>query len=178
VLAASAAFVLELTGVTRPRVAGEGWAGFVEFLAILAVFATLGRYSAEVLFGSVGDALRAGVSDALTSLANRRGFMAAAKVQSMQSLSMWWGDSQGATRDLIAKDELEKRELIMLRCLKHDRYDVVGDALGTGGTRDVIVNVKYHDSENTTHLTVVAGPHSRWYVQNVDLKPLQSICIA
>jgi hypothetical protein len=104
--------------------------------------------------------------------------MAAAKLQSMQALSMWWGDSQGATRDLIAKDELEKRELIMLRCLKHDRYDVVGDALGTGGTRDVIVNMKYHDSENTTHLTVVAGPHSRWYVQNVDLKPLQSVCIA
>ncbi|HEX3062677.1 MAG TPA: GGDEF domain-containing protein [Usitatibacter sp.] len=78
VLAASAAFVLELTGVTRPRVAGEGWAGFVEFLAILVVFATLGRYSAEVLFGSVGDALRADVSDSLTSLANRRGFMAAA----------------------------------------------------------------------------------------------------
>jgi hypothetical protein len=107
-----------------------------------------------------------------------RGFMAAAKVQSMQSLSIWWGDSEGATRDLIARDELEKRELIMLRCLKHDRYEVVGDALGTGGTRDVIVAVKYHDSENTTHLTVVAGPHSRWYVQNVDLKPLQSVCIA
>jgi len=107
-----------------------------------------------------------------------RGFMAAAKLQNMQSLSMWWGDSQGATRDLIAKDELEKRELIMLRCLKHDRYDVLGDALGTGGTRDVIVTMKYHDSESTTHLTVVAGPHSRWYVQNVNLKPLQSICIA
>lgn len=117
----------------------------------------------------------AGAPDATSAV---RGFMAAAKLQSMQALSMWWGDSQGATRDLIAKDELEKRELIMLRCLKHDRYDVVGDALGTGGTRDVIVNVKYHDSENTTHLTVVAGPHSRWYVQNVDLKPLQSICIA
>ena len=60
-----------------------------------------------------------GAPDATSAV---RGFMAAAKVQSMQSLSMWWGDSQGATRDLIAKDELEKRELIMLRCLKHDRY--------------------------------------------------------
>jgi hypothetical protein len=107
-----------------------------------------------------------------------RGFMAAAKQQSMQSLSLWWGDSHGATRDLIAKDELEKRELIMLRCLKHDRYEVVGDAATTGGMRDVILTVKYHDSENTTHLTVVPGPHSRWYVQNVDLKPLQSVCIA
>jgi diguanylate cyclase (GGDEF)-like protein len=78
VVAASVAFALELTGVTRPRIAGEGWSGFVEFLVVLVVFATLGRYSAEVLFGNVGAALRAEVKDALTSLANRRGFMAAA----------------------------------------------------------------------------------------------------
>lgn len=107
-----------------------------------------------------------------------RGFMAAAKLQSVQSLALWWGDSQGPTRDLIAKDELEKRELIMLKCLKHDRYDVVGEAPATGGARDVIVNVMYRDAENTTHLTVVPGPRSRWYVQNVDLKPLHSICVA
>lgn len=78
VVAASVAFVLELTGVTRPRIAGEGWSGFAEFLVILVVFATLGRYSAEVLFGTLGAVLRADVKDALTSLANRRGFMTAA----------------------------------------------------------------------------------------------------
>jgi len=117
----------------------------------------------------------AGAPDATSAV---RGFMAAAKLQSMQSLSLWWGDSHGPTRESIPKDELEKRELIMLRCLKHDRYEVVGDAPTTGGSRDVVVSMKYRDSESTTHLTVVAGPHSRWYVQNVDLKPLQSVCIA
>jgi len=78
VAAATVAFVLELTGVTRPRIAGDGWSGFAEFLVILVVFATLGRYSAEVLFGSVGAVLRADLKDALTSLANRRGFMVGA----------------------------------------------------------------------------------------------------
>jgi len=91
--------------------------------------------------------------------------MAAAKLQSVQSLSLWWGDSQGPTREAMARDELEKRELIMLKCLKHDRYDVV-------------VNVLYRDSENTTHLTVVPGPHNRWYVQDVDLRPLHPACAA
>ena len=104
--------------------------------------------------------------------------MAAAKLQSVQSLSLWWGDSQGPTREQMAKDELEKRELIMLKCLKHDRYDVVGEAPATSGARDIVVSVMYRDSENTTHLTVVAGPHNRWYVQDVDLKPLHSVCIA
>ena len=116
-----------------------------------------------------------GAPDATSAI---RGFMAAAKLQSVQSLSLWWGDSQGPTRDLIDRDELEKRELIMLKCLKHDRYDVVGEAPTAGGARDVIVNLMYRDAQNTTHLTVVLGPHSRWYVQNVDLKPLQSVCVA
>ena len=116
-----------------------------------------------------------GGSDAASAV---RGFMAAAKLQNIQSLALWWGDSEGPTRDLIAKDELEKRELIMLKCLKHDRYAVVGDAPAAGGARDVIVNLLYRDSESTTHMTVVPGPHSRWYVQNVDLKPLQSVCVA
>jgi hypothetical protein len=107
-----------------------------------------------------------------------RGFMAAAKLQNAQSLSLWWGDSQGPTRDLIARDELEKRELIMLKCLKHDRYAVVGDAPSAGGARDVVLNVMYRDAEATTHLTVVPGPHNRWFVQDVDLRPLHPVCVA
>ena len=107
-----------------------------------------------------------------------RGFMAAAKLQNVQSLAMWWGSANGPTRDAVSRDELEKRELIMLKCLKHDRYDVVGEAPSAGGAHDMVVNVLYHNSENTTHLTVVAGPGNRWYVQDVDLKPLHSTCVS
>lgn len=104
--------------------------------------------------------------------------MAAAKLQSVQGLSMWWGDANGPSRDAMEKDQLEKRELIMLKCLKHDRYDVVGDAPTEGGARDVVVNMIYHESASTTHMTVVAGPQNRWYVQSVDLTPLHSVCVA
>ena len=119
----------------------------------------------------------AGTSGGADPTSAVRGFMAAAKLQSVQSLSMWWGDAGGPTRDQMDKDQLEKRELIMLKCLKHDRYDVVGEAPTTGGAHDVVLNVVYHESANTTHLTVVAGPHSRWYVQAVDLQPLHSVCV-
>ncbi len=107
-----------------------------------------------------------------------RGFMAAAKVQSIQSLSLWWGSANGPTRNAIPREELEKRELIMLKCLKHDRYDVLGEAPSESGTRDMVVNVVYQNSQNTTHLTVVPGPDHRWFVQSVDLQPLHSICVA
>ena len=91
-----------------------------------------------------------------------RGFMAAAN---------------GPTRNAIARDELEKRELIMLKCLKHDRYDIVGDAPSESGARDIVLNVVYRESANTTHLTVVPGPQNRWFVKDVDLQSLHSACI-
>jgi hypothetical protein len=106
-----------------------------------------------------------------------RGFMAAAKMQNVQSLAMWWGSSNGPTRDAMSRDELEKRELIMLKCLKHDRYDVVGDAPSAGGGRDMVVNVTYRSSEHMTHMTVVPGPSNRWFVQDVDLQSLHSTCV-
>lgn len=115
----------------------------------------------------------AGGADAMSAL---RGFMAAAKQQNVKSLSMWWGDSSGPTRETMDRDQLEKRELIMLRCLKHDRYDVVGEAPSEAGARDVVVNMVYHGAANTTHVTVVPGPGHRWFVKDIDLNPLHTIC--
>ena len=64
----------------------DSWASFVEFLVIITVFATLGRRSAEILFGSLGDAHRATIDDPVTGLANRPGFLAqsATRLKSMQ----------------------------------------------------------------------------------------------
>ncbi len=79
VIAASTAFVMDLNGLTRSMVTRyDSWASFVEFLVIIAVFATLGRRSAEILFGSLGDAHRAAIDDPVTGLANRPGFLAQA----------------------------------------------------------------------------------------------------
>jgi diguanylate cyclase (GGDEF)-like protein len=74
-IAASVAFAMDLNGLTRSLVTRhDTWASYVEFMVIIAVFATLGRRSAEVLFGSLGDAHRATTDDPVTGLANRPGF--------------------------------------------------------------------------------------------------------
>jgi diguanylate cyclase (GGDEF)-like protein len=78
VVAASVAFVLELNGFTRSKLTGADWMGFAEFLVIFGVFAILGRYCAEVLFGRIGAEASAHVEDPLTRLANRAGFLEAA----------------------------------------------------------------------------------------------------
>ena len=89
-IAASTAFVMDLNGLTRSEVwRYTTWAGFVEFLVISAVFAALGRYASEVLFGSLGAAHRATSGDPVTGLANRPGFLAtaAARLKPLQGSS-------------------------------------------------------------------------------------------
>jgi len=114
-----------------------------------------------------------GAPDATSAI---RGFLAAAKQQDIQALGTLWGDAQGPARDRMDRTESEKRALIMVCYLKHDRYDIAGDAPNPGGTRSVVVNLTYHDVTRASNFSVVQGPGRRWYVENVDLKPLQDIC--
>lgn len=118
---------------------------------------------------------RTGAADAADAV---RTFMTAVKQQDLQALGGIWGDANGAARDAISREELEKRELIMLKCLRHDRYAVVGDAPSAGGSRTLVVNINYKDLSPSANFTLVRGPASRWYVQTVDLEALQKICAA
>jgi diguanylate cyclase (GGDEF)-like protein len=75
VIAASTAFLIDIFALSSTHVGlHTTWAQFVEFLVIMAVFATLGRFSAESLMGSLGAANRASMIDPVTGLYNRRGF--------------------------------------------------------------------------------------------------------
>lgn len=116
-----------------------------------------------------------GAADASAAV---RAFMTAAKQQDLQALGAVWGDANGPARDAISRDELEKRELIMLKCLRHDRFDIVGDAPSPGGARVLAVALTYKDASLSTNFTTVRGPANRWYVEKFDLEPLQKICSA
>ena len=79
-LAACVAFVSDFMGITRSRiVAFSDVAQFVEFLAIIGVFAFLGRGAVEIATGSLGAAERASAGDAVTGLDNRAAFFANAE---------------------------------------------------------------------------------------------------
>src|SRR5260221_11771514 len=75
IVAATCVFAADVMGFTRSKVGRlSDWTQLVEFLVIIGVFAALGRSSAEVLLGSLGDAHRASSGDPVTGLANRPGF--------------------------------------------------------------------------------------------------------
>ena len=114
-----------------------------------------------------------GGADAMAAI---RGFLTAAKQQDIQSLGVFWGDKDGPARDRMERTEAEKRELIMVCYLKHDRYDIAGDAPNPGGTRAVVVNLTLGPLTRSANFQVTQGPGSRWYVTDVDLKALQDFC--
>jgi hypothetical protein len=105
-----------------------------------------------------------------------RGFLAAAKQQDLQAMGAMWGSPDGSVREQMDRSELEKRELIMMCYLKHDRYDIVGDAPNPGGTRAAVVNLTFGDITRSTTFNVLKGPADRWYVSNFDMAKLSDIC--
>jgi hypothetical protein len=116
---------------------------------------------------------QAGAPDAVTAV---RGFLAAAKEPDLQAMGVLFGNAQGPARDMLAREDLEKREVIMARCLRHDRYDIVGDAPNPGGGRNFVVNLVYRDVSRSSNFEVVMGPSNRWYVQKFDPASLNDIC--
>lgn len=105
-----------------------------------------------------------------------KSFLAAAKAQDLQALATVWGTPQGPARDVIPRDELEKREIFLLRCLAHDSYDVISDAQAPDGRRVYAVALKRRDLTRTSNFYSVLGPAGRWYVEKFDVEPLQDFC--
>ena len=105
-----------------------------------------------------------------------RGFLDAAKAQNIQGISAYWGDKDGSARGRFPKAEEEQREIIMARCLRHDRYDVIGDAPAMGGGRTFAVALSRPGKTVTTNFDVVPAADHRWYVQQVDMEKLADYC--
>jgi hypothetical protein len=104
------------------------------------------------------------------------GFLAAARNEDLQAMSHIWGTAGGPARNSIPREELEKRELIMMCFLRHDRYQLVSDAESTAGQRRLEVEVQQGMLIRTTAFIVVPAPDGRWYVQSFDMEAVRDFC--
>ena len=76
----------------------------------------------------------------------------------------------------MAKEELEMREIIMMRCLKHDSYAILSEAPAADAERVFSVEVRLRNLTPRTDFTTTRGPQNRWYVKAFGIETLQSIC--
>jgi len=87
-----------------------------------------------------------------------------------------WGTKDGSALSTLPREEMEKRELINIRCLNHDTYDIISDAPATAGKRVFAVLLRRKDQTRTTNFYTVTGPSGRWYVESFQPEPLADFC--
>ena len=104
-------------------------------------------------------------------------FMTTAKSQDLQAMSNIWGSSSGSARSTMDQAQMEMRLVYMMRCLRHDSYTIMTETPAMGGERMFAVQVKRGTLTPVANFTTTPG-QGRWYVSNVDLAALNTICTA
>jgi len=107
-------------------------------------------------------------------------FLEAGKNQDLQALSAAWGSTEGSVRDTgtIPREEMEKRELVMLCYLSHESHQILSDAPAASNERVVAAQLRRGALTRTANFYAVAGPGGRWYVRGFDMEPLTDMCKA
>ena len=105
-------------------------------------------------------------------------FLAAANAQDLQAMAAVWGDKDGSVRasGKMGREEIEKREIIMMCYLKHDKYRVVSDAPAVDSERLLGVELTKGRLSRTANFNM-ATDGTRWYVRSADLEALRDLCV-
>ena len=104
-------------------------------------------------------------------------FLSAIRAQDLQALATAWGDKNGPVRDakVIPREEMEQRELILIRCFKHDRARVLSESPAADNERVFQVELVRGTVTRVTDFFTAKGP-DRWYVRSADMAPVKDLC--
>jgi hypothetical protein len=105
-------------------------------------------------------------------------FLAAVRSQDLQAMSAAWGNKDGPVRDskIMTRDEVERRELILMCYFKHDKYRVIGEQPAIDNERVMQVELTKGTLSRTTNFFLAQGP-DRWYVRSADMEPVRDLCV-
>jgi hypothetical protein len=122
-------------------------------------------------------ATRGGVAVASGARPALDAFLAAIRSKDLQALGANWGDKDGPIRDSkrISRDELEKRELLLMCYFSHDSYTVLDDQSVAGGERKLTVRLTKGTLARTTDFLLASAPE-RWYVRSGNVEPVRDLC--
>jgi hypothetical protein len=147
----------------------------VKKLAILVLLIGIAGCRRQAVVGSPPPGAATATGGATARDAVQR-FMAAAKAQDLQALSMVWGTSSGPARSTMGQQELEMRIVSFLGCLRHDSYSVRSEGPATNGERVLLVELKFRELTRSSNFHATPGPSNRWYVRLFDQIALRDIC--
>jgi hypothetical protein len=113
---------------------------------------------------------------AATSRAALETFLRAVHREDLQAMSLIWGTVDGAARDRMSREDLERRELIMICFLRHDNYQILGEQQLAGSERRTAVELRRGNLTRSSNFTTIQARDGRWYVLTADLEPLRDFC--
>jgi hypothetical protein len=103
-------------------------------------------------------------------------FLGAVRAQDLQAMSVIWGNAKGPARDVVPRDQIERRELIMHCHLNHDKFQILSEVPGQNNTRMFAVSLTKGNMTRETSFTTERGPSNRWYVSDAQLDPMRDFC--
>jgi len=127
--------------------------------------------------------VRSAPAPARTGVETPRGaldaFLSAVKSQDLQAMSAAWGDKNGAVRDSksLSRAEVEQREVILMRCFKHDSFRIVSEVSAPDNERQFQVELTRGTVKRVTDFFTVHG-RDRWYVRSAAMDPVRDLCTA
>jgi hypothetical protein len=97
--------------------------------------------------------------------------LGAIRAQDLQALGAVWGDQRGAARDIMPRDEYDKRVIVMQCYFSHDQSRVLSGP--TTKVDTVMFNLELTKGTVRAQTTAktLQGPGSRWYVLTMDPVP-------
>jgi hypothetical protein len=119
-----------------------------------------------------GGSTPTGAADARSAVES---FLRAARAQDLDAMSVIWGTERGPVRDEMERTERERRQLVMMCYLNHDRHQILSETQGEA-TRTLAVQLSRGSLSRTTNFVTVRGRDNRWYVQEAALQPLTDFC--
>jgi hypothetical protein len=102
-------------------------------------------------------------------------FVNAAQAQDLQAMGAVWGSKDGAARDNMERDVLDRRLIILQPCYMHDRAQILDDRIGTSMTEHLVrIQLTRGTRTKTLEFKVVRGPSNRWYVEDAAYDSVQA----
>ena len=106
-------------------------------------------------------------------------FLAGIRAGDLQAISAVWGNESGplVNDPAVGRDEIEKRELIMICYFRHDEARVLEQVASGRSTRPAFrVELRRGTQTRTPPFTTVQGPQERWYVVDADVTAVRDFC--
>lgn len=103
-------------------------------------------------------------------------FLTAVRAQDLQAMSVVFGTSNGPARDIMEREQLDKR-LIILQCyFNHDKSRMLGETPGEGGRRIFTVELTRGRLVRAPRFYAIKGPGDRWFVDNMEIAAVREFC--